>query len=164
MTLDQWGDEYTPPDLVAIRQYLVQLRNGHRNLFDISADNAELVRIAPAWLTSLCDEVERLRERNVYIRHCNDVQADKIRALTAEHKFEPCITEINELRAECKELLTERNTLLTVIIEKNTEIGKLKAAGDLLLADIAQGMSNLWRMAYDSGYQSGHDDGYTKGL
>lgn len=182
MTLDQWGDEYTPPDLVAIRQVLVQLQNEHRNWFDISADNADLVANAPAWLASLCDEVDRQRERNTYIRHCNDVQADKIRALTAEHKFEPCITEINELRAEnerlraelaaqpasywgevMKPLFAERNTLLTVIVEKNTEIAQLKSAGDLLIKDVAEGMSRIWRMAYDSGYQAGHSDGYTKG-
>lgn len=49
------------------------------------------------------------------------------------------------------------------LTEALAEIERLTAAGDLLARDIAQGMANLWRMAYDSGYQSGHDDGYTKG-
>lgn len=150
MATDEWGDEYTSPDIEQIRATLaiaVQPKPPLGLRVEWATTRNVLSQNSIAWLASLCDEVDRLRERNTYIRHCNDVQADKLRAQ----------------RTEIERLFGKALDMSTALKQTEAECERLRNSGDLLASDIAQGMSNLWRMAYDSGYQAGHGDGYTKG-
>lgn len=98
MTIDPWGDEYNIPNIELIREKLPWLRE------NLSPSVFHYQTIA-----DLCDEIERLRERNTYIRHCNDVQVDKLRAQRAE--VERLFGKALDLSTEVKRLELEKDEL-----------------------------------------------------
>lgn len=177
------------PDLDAIRAALTANAEGDCAQAETAYNN--LVANAPVWLASLCALVEQqqaqldsqarsitkraairrliLKERKEW-KHAAKLERE--RHLNWEARWEEVRAERDAALAECKRL---RNVIQQVedpwfvdntIKERDAalaECERLTAASDVLVADITQGMSNLWRMAYDSGYQAGHNDGYTKG-